>query len=255
VFHLESLRINMDKVLSSGSNSAAEFVQELIIHLQSAFSKYAISHQATEMFSYQIAKRSEEAVEKVDLARDLQGGLGMLGGGARGLPAPVYYNNYFVGECRDLIFGVSLTVRVLFLVALFSAFRRDGMGTDHLLRAFHLGRTTPTLEGSTLPTPIAYPSSSRSASRVLSREVSTQRDSTAYLLGRAPFRRCVFSTPSPQRFEILTCWLLWNEQLIHRIEIDEEAFQFSRAEEIYTVASILKVRRPQISSTTRISQS
>jgi hypothetical protein len=33
-----------------------------------------------------------------------------------------------------------------------------------------------------------------------------------------------------------------SEQLIHRIEIDEEAFEFSRAEEIYTIASILKVR-------------
>lgn len=53
---------------------------------------------------------------------------------------------------------------------------------------------------------------------------------------------------------MLTCRLLWNAQLIHRIEIDEEAFQFSRAEEIYTVASILKVRRPQNSFTTRVFQ-
>lgn len=112
VFHLESLRINLEKVLQGGSNSAAEFVQELIIHLQSAFSKYSIAHQATEMFCYQVARRSEEAVNRVSLATDLAGGLSTLGG-ARDLPAPTLYTNYFVGECRDLIFGVSLMVRHL----------------------------------------------------------------------------------------------------------------------------------------------
>jgi hypothetical protein len=116
VFHLESLRINLEKVLQGGSNSAAEFVQELIIHLQSAFSKYSIAHQATEMFSYQVARRSEEAVGRISLANDLAGGLSTLGG-ARDLPGPTLYTNYFVGECRDLIFGVSLMVRVPILSA------------------------------------------------------------------------------------------------------------------------------------------
>lgn len=100
----------MDKVLQGGSNSAAEFVQELIIHLQSAFSKFAIAHQATEMFAHQVAKRSEEAVGRISLPNDLAGGLSALGG-VRGLPAPLLYQNFYVGQCRDLIFGVSLMVR------------------------------------------------------------------------------------------------------------------------------------------------
>lgn len=160
VFHLESLRINLEKILQGGSNSAAEFVQELIIHLQSAFSKYTIAHQATEQFSFQVARRSEEAVNRISLAGDLAGGLSTLGG-ARDLPGPTLYTNYFVGECRDLIFGVSLMVRPGSVDA---QVRLLALTLSSLTRLCLAHRTTPLRAGSAPPTPIEYRRSSPSAS-------------------------------------------------------------------------------------------
>jgi len=57
------------------------------------------------MFAFQMGKRSEEAVEKIDLGRDVNASIQALGGlsATRERPLkPVPYNNFYVGPCKDL---------------------------------------------------------------------------------------------------------------------------------------------------------
>ncbi|KAL7410136.1 hypothetical protein BDY24DRAFT_187759 [Mrakia frigida] len=190
VFHLESLRINVERVSQGGSNSAQDFVQELVLTLQSALAKFSIGLQATSMFAFQMGKRSEEAVEKIDLGKDVNASLLALGGSSGGMRErplkPVPYNNFYVGPCKDLIFGVSLQ--------------------DY---AFARG-----ISGNTNAVPILVEKCIKAIE---------ERGLDAEGLYRI----------SPRLATV--------QNLIHKIEIDEEKFEFARTEEIYTIAAILKL--------------
>ncbi|CED85010.1 Predicted Rho GTPase-activating protein [Phaffia rhodozyma] len=175
----------MERLAQGGSNSTAEFVQDLILKLHDIFLKYSISIQATSMFSVQMGRRSEEATEQIQLARDLQSGLAALGG-IRDSPSPVLYQNYYHGPSKDLIFDVSLQDY---------AFAR-GIGGDPNIIPIIVDKCIRGIEDRGLEAEGLY--------RI-----------------------------SPRLSTVQT--------LVHKIEIDEESFQFPRTEEIYTIAAILKL--------------
>lgn len=51
-----------------------------MLTIQAALAKFAIGLQATSMFTFQMGKRSEEAVEKIDLSKDVNASIMAIGG-------------------------------------------------------------------------------------------------------------------------------------------------------------------------------
>lgn len=63
------------------------------------------------MFStnMQLANHGAQQVEKISTGRDMKGVHAYIAQSlASSIPTPILYHNFYVGECRDLIFGFSL---------------------------------------------------------------------------------------------------------------------------------------------------
>jgi hypothetical protein len=63
------------------------------------------------MFStnLQLANHGAQEAEKVSTGRDMKGVRAYIAQSlASSIPTPILYHNYYVGECKDLIFGFSL---------------------------------------------------------------------------------------------------------------------------------------------------
>lgn len=59
--------------------------------------------------SLQLANHGAQQVEKVSTGRDMKGLNGYIAQSlASSIPIPILYHNFYVGECRDLIFSFSL---------------------------------------------------------------------------------------------------------------------------------------------------
>ena len=68
-----------------------------------------MSNSALFSTSLQLAYHGAQQVEKVSTARDMKGVNGYIAKSlAASIPTPVPYHNFYVGECKDLIFGFSL---------------------------------------------------------------------------------------------------------------------------------------------------
>ena len=70
---------------------------------------YCASHRATSLTHVQICEYGSRAIDIISPQKDtaqLAARIPRLMASAT--PKPVYYHNYTVGECRDLIFGVTL---------------------------------------------------------------------------------------------------------------------------------------------------
>ncbi|CCM00351.1 uncharacterized protein FIBRA_02381 [Fibroporia radiculosa] len=109
VHWLETLRLRRVKILESGYNSLESFVREAAEIVKASLVRYTDNMVATSTTQIQIAEHGRRIVEKISSEKDSA----LIGTNIprmllAAVPKPVYYYNYNVGECKDLIFGVSL---------------------------------------------------------------------------------------------------------------------------------------------------
>ncbi|OSD05850.1 RhoGAP-domain-containing protein [Trametes coccinea BRFM310] len=109
VHWLETLRIRRVKLLESGFKSVESFVRESSETVKKAIEVYIDNLTAAAATQSQLCEHGRRMVDKIVPQRDsatiAESIPRML---AAATPKPVYYYNYNVGECKDLIFGVSL---------------------------------------------------------------------------------------------------------------------------------------------------
>ncbi|KAF9807083.1 hypothetical protein IEO21_08394 [Rhodonia placenta] len=109
VHWLETLRLRRVKMLESGYNSVESFVRESAETVKTVLRQYTDNLIATATTQNQISEHGRRSIEKISSERDTV----ILGASIQRMlaiatPPPVYYYNYNVGECKDLIFGVTL---------------------------------------------------------------------------------------------------------------------------------------------------
>ncbi|KAI0307495.1 hypothetical protein B0F90DRAFT_1674209 [Multifurca ochricompacta] len=109
VHWLETLRIRRVKILEGGYNSLERFVFEGTDIVKKVLVTYADTMIATYTTQNYLATHARSAVEKVSAETDTS----ILAASLHrsftlSIPPPTLYYNYHVGECQDLIFGVTL---------------------------------------------------------------------------------------------------------------------------------------------------
>ncbi|KAI0344118.1 RhoGAP-domain-containing protein [Trametopsis cervina] len=109
VHWLETLRLRRMKMLEGGYNSVESFVHEMSTIVKKVTTKYCDNLAATSVTQTQLCSHARRIVEKISPDKDTS----LLSFHIPRLilastPRPHYYQNFAVGECRDLIFGVSL---------------------------------------------------------------------------------------------------------------------------------------------------
>ncbi|KZT06270.1 RhoGAP-domain-containing protein [Laetiporus sulphureus 93-53] len=109
VHWLETLRLRRVKILESGYNSLESFIRESADTVKSTLMKYTDNMIATAASQSQICEHGREDILKISSQRDITIIAPNIARQlSASIPKPVYYHNHLVGECRDLIFGVSL---------------------------------------------------------------------------------------------------------------------------------------------------
>ncbi|KZP00770.1 RhoGAP-domain-containing protein [Calocera viscosa TUFC12733] len=109
VFHLETLRLRREKILLAGYTSLEELVKESAEVVQQSLGKYSDALQVTATANASLARDLQNSVEGIAPAKDASLVRAAIPNAvAKALPKRVLYWNYSVGECNDLIFGVSL---------------------------------------------------------------------------------------------------------------------------------------------------
>ncbi|RPD58368.1 RhoGAP-domain-containing protein [Lentinus tigrinus ALCF2SS1-6] len=109
VHWLETLRLRRVKSIESGFKSLESFVRESSDLLRKVLEVYTDSLTAAAATQGQLCEHGRRMVEKISPTRDsaaIAANIPRLL--AATTPKPIYYYNYNVGECKDLIFGVSL---------------------------------------------------------------------------------------------------------------------------------------------------
>ncbi|KAI0035293.1 hypothetical protein K488DRAFT_76750 [Vararia minispora EC-137] len=110
VYRLETLRLRRAKILQAGYNSLERFYYEATETVKKALESYTDNMLATTSTQSALAAHARQMVEQVSPAADLSilaAQIPRLFQAA--VPPQVFYHNYFVGECRDLSFGLSLS--------------------------------------------------------------------------------------------------------------------------------------------------
>ncbi|CAL1696188.1 unnamed protein product [Somion occarium] len=109
VHWLETLRLRRVKILESGYHSLESFMRDASSALKSVLRIYMDTLLATATSQVQMCSRIALFIDRINPERDasvVSLHIPQLLAGAS--PKPQYYYNYTVGECRDLIFGVTL---------------------------------------------------------------------------------------------------------------------------------------------------
>ncbi|EIW64964.1 RhoGAP-domain-containing protein [Trametes versicolor FP-101664 SS1] len=109
VHWLETLRIRRVKIIESGFKSLESFVRDSAATVKKVLEVYTDNLTAASATQNQLCEHGRRMVEKIAPERDstaIAAAIPRLLSAA--VPKPVFYYNYNVGECRDLIFGVSL---------------------------------------------------------------------------------------------------------------------------------------------------
>ncbi|OCH92733.1 RhoGAP-domain-containing protein [Obba rivulosa] len=109
VHFLETLRLRRVKIMESGYNSLESFIRESAECMKNILERYLDNMKATVTTESQLCSHGRRMIDKISSekdARDIASHIPRLM--ASSVPKPVYYWNFTVGECRDLIFGVSL---------------------------------------------------------------------------------------------------------------------------------------------------
>ncbi|KAI9512277.1 hypothetical protein F5148DRAFT_1163734 [Russula earlei] len=109
VHWLETLRIRRVKILEGGYNSLERFILEGTDTVKKVLITYTDTLIATHTTQNYLATHIRSAVENVSAQTDTSLLAASLSNSlALSTPPPTLYYNYHVGECQDLIFGVSL---------------------------------------------------------------------------------------------------------------------------------------------------
>ncbi|GJE85925.1 RhoGAP-domain-containing protein [Phanerochaete sordida] len=109
VHWLETLRLRRIKMLEGGYNSLEAFARELSDTMKRVLVHFSDSVIATYATQMQMCNHARVYIEKINPEKDtalLSTNIPRLL--ALATPKPLYYDNFAVGECRDLIFGVTL---------------------------------------------------------------------------------------------------------------------------------------------------
>ncbi|KZT22129.1 RhoGAP-domain-containing protein [Neolentinus lepideus HHB14362 ss-1] len=109
VHWLETLRLRRMKILEAGYKSLEMFVVESAETVKDVLDKYVNNLIATTTTETQLSSHALGAVEKISPQVDVSVISSKISRSlSSATPKPVLYYNYEVGECNDLIFGVSL---------------------------------------------------------------------------------------------------------------------------------------------------
>ncbi|GBE78437.1 RhoGAP-domain-containing protein [Sparassis crispa] len=109
VHWLETLRLRRIKLLEAGYTSLKSFVRESAETVKSVLWRYTDNLIATAATQSQICEHGRRSIERISSQTDdaiIAAHIPQLIAAAS--PKPIYYHNYAVGECKDLVFGVSL---------------------------------------------------------------------------------------------------------------------------------------------------
>nr|XP_019009767.1 uncharacterized protein I206_05327 [Kwoniella pini CBS 10737]OCF48548.1 hypothetical protein I206_05327 [Kwoniella pini CBS 10737] len=109
VFHLESLRLRREKLHVSAMNSLENFNDELSKSLKYSLESYMDTMHGTAATNAQATEVARASIEGINLEQDMMLFRTRLRSIASPSIAPIPYENFYVGPCRSLIFGVSLT--------------------------------------------------------------------------------------------------------------------------------------------------
>ncbi|GAA5836424.1 hypothetical protein JCM11251_007076 [Rhodosporidiobolus azoricus] len=107
VFALETLRLQKMRVQGSARHSLREFVLELALTLKKSFDQRVADQISLGHSQVAIGQHVEPELKKIQAEHDADQFFQGVQDSAPPDP-PVYYINAFVGECRTLLFGVSL---------------------------------------------------------------------------------------------------------------------------------------------------
>ncbi|WVF65636.1 hypothetical protein IAT40_000367 [Kwoniella sp. CBS 6097] len=109
VFHLESLRLRREKLQQSAMTSLETFNDELSNKLRYSLESYVDAIHGTAATNAQATEVARTAIEGINTEQDIM----LFRARLRAINAvptpPIPYENFYVGPCRSLIFGVSLT--------------------------------------------------------------------------------------------------------------------------------------------------
>ncbi|KAH7929352.1 RhoGAP-domain-containing protein [Leucogyrophana mollusca] len=109
VHWLETLRLRRTKILESAYKSLEMFVHEYSSTVKDVLEKYIDNMTATSMTQTQLSSHARSMVDKISPEKDVAiVSTHIPRSLASATPKPILYYNYNVGECNDLIFGVSL---------------------------------------------------------------------------------------------------------------------------------------------------
>ncbi|KAH7912985.1 hypothetical protein BJ138DRAFT_1171559 [Hygrophoropsis aurantiaca] len=109
VHWLETLRLRRTKILESAYKSLEMFVYDYSSTIKDVLEKYIDNMTATTMTQTQLSAHARSMVDKISPETDVNAVSTHIPRSlASAIPKPILYYNYDVGECNDLIFGVSL---------------------------------------------------------------------------------------------------------------------------------------------------
>ncbi|KAF7306583.1 Glucosamine 6-phosphate N-acetyltransferase [Mycena indigotica] len=109
VHWLETLRLRRFKILESGFRSLEAFVHESSSTVKSILEKYTDNMTATSTTQAQLATHARAIVNRIVPGMDIAKLSSSIPRSlASAIPDRILYQNGFVGECQDLIFGFSL---------------------------------------------------------------------------------------------------------------------------------------------------
>lgn len=109
VHWLETLRLRKTKILKSAYASLETFTHEYTSTVKIVLEKYVDNLMATTVTQTQLSEHARAVIQKISPEKDLALATNQLPRSMASLiQKPILYYNYNVGECNDLIFGVSL---------------------------------------------------------------------------------------------------------------------------------------------------
>ncbi|EIN13461.1 RhoGAP-domain-containing protein [Punctularia strigosozonata HHB-11173 SS5] len=109
VHWLETLRIRRSKTLEAAYKSMELFVNEMSGAMKGVLERYTDNMIATQTTLSQLSTHLRTFVDRISPTKDASALAARLPRAlASSVPKPILYYNYHVGECADLIFGVSL---------------------------------------------------------------------------------------------------------------------------------------------------
>ncbi|KAL4069347.1 hypothetical protein J3A83DRAFT_4537308 [Scleroderma citrinum] len=109
VHWLETLRLRRTKILENAYASLENFTRDYSSTAKIVLEKYVDNLMATNVTQTQLSEHARSIIRKISPAKDLSLATNQIPRSLDSLiPKPILYYNYNVGECYDLIFGVSL---------------------------------------------------------------------------------------------------------------------------------------------------